>query len=221
MCRQGVVPFPRCARCHEQLLKCRYCAHYDARLLDCVSPFRPEAFPIRDPDLYLACPHHKTTLAAPRPVVRRRVWLPSVALFGVAIAIGVAVMLRLQAPPPRGPVLHTRIAPTEEGVVGEPLIMTLQVWNAGPGAAREIVVSLDRSCEKRIKLESVEPEPVQRRRTRGAEHMWFGRLEEGQVLDVALHMTPLKCGKCRMQADVASPDSDRRDRVKTLLEISS
>jgi len=221
LCRAGVLPFPRCARCHEHLLKCRYCAHYDARLLDCVSPFRPEAFPIRDPDLYLACQHHKTTLAPALPAVRRRVWMPLIALFVLAIAAGAVIMLRLQAAPPRGPMLHARVPPMEESFVHEPLVVTLQVWNPGPGAVREIIVSLHRSYEKHVKLDYVEPRPSHQRRTRRAQHMWFAGLEEGQVLDVLLHVTPIRQGTWQMQVDVVSPDSDRREHVKATLEISS
>ena len=55
---KGARSYPRCRRCQEHLLKCRYCAHFDRRLLDCGHPLLREGSHINDPDLYAACPHH-------------------------------------------------------------------------------------------------------------------------------------------------------------------
>lgn len=59
---EGARSYPRCRRCGEHLLKCRYCSHFDQAVLDCVHPLLREGSHISDPDLYAACPQHDTTL---------------------------------------------------------------------------------------------------------------------------------------------------------------
>ena len=220
LCREGLVPFPRCGRCHEQLLKCRYCADYDARMLDCVSPLRAEDFHVRDPDLYLACPHHRTTLApvAPR-ALGRRVWMPAVALTMAAVAVAV-IFTRPRPAPEGGLALHARVAPAHETYLGEPMVLELQIWNPGPGKTDEIVLALDRTYRKHVQLTYVEPEPFAERRTRRWHRMWFSGLEEGEVLDVRMHMVPIKQGTWQMRAEVMSPGVAKRERLQATLEIA-
>jgi hypothetical protein len=220
LCREGVVPFPRCARCHEQLLKCRYCADYDARMLDCVSPFRTDEPRIRDPDLYLACPYHRTTLAPTQKALRRRVWMAAIAI-GLLAGAGAIFAVWPRPAPPHGPNLHARIAPpTEESFLREPMVLEFQIWNPGPGRISEIILALDRSYRKHVELTYVEPEPLEERRTLKWDRMWFSGLEEGEVLEVRLHVTPIKQGTWQLLAEVLSPDISRRETVAATFEIS-
>jgi len=221
LCREGIVPFPRCGRCHEQLLKCRYCADYDARTLDCVSPFRVEDFHIKDPDLYLACPHHMTTLAPTvQPAVRWKLWLP-VLILVVAAAVATAIIARRWAPASATtPVLHARVAPTDNMFMDEPIVLHLQIWNPGPGSVEQVVVALDRTYEKHVRLTYVEPEPLQHRLGRKFERMWFSSLEEGEVLDVRLHTTAVAQGTWQVRLEVMAPGSGRRELVNATLEIA-
>jgi len=219
LCREGVVPWPRCGRCHEQLLKCRYCADFDARMLDCVSTFRPEDFRMRDPDLYLACPHHRTTLGVgpPQRLVRRLVWAGALVLAVAAITAMLVLRPRNTASPQ--PVVHARAVPVAEAVVREPLVVELQIWNPGPGDVEQVVVALDRSCERYLRLTYVEPTPLAQRRTKSARIMWFARLAEGEVLSLRLHVTPTRDGSTHLEAEVAVPGSGRRERVAAPLDI--
>ena len=59
----------RCRRCRELLGKCRYCDHYDARLLDCTHLSHRIDEKIVDPDAVLTCLDFESSLAAER---RRR-----------------------------------------------------------------------------------------------------------------------------------------------------
>jgi hypothetical protein len=220
LCRSGVVPFPRCARCHEHLLKCRYCAYYDARMLDCVSPYRPEDLRIRDPDLYLACPHHKTTLTPPEPrALRTRVWMPAFCVLLLAV-LGITILARLRPAAPTRPELHARVVPVEEAILQEPVVMEVQVWNPGPGRVSDVIVAIDRSYQKHVNLTYVEPEPAVQRRGSKWERLWFPGLKQGEVLEVYLHVTPIKQGTWQFKAEVTSPDAPRREQVATTLEIS-
>ncbi|HUT75113.1 MAG TPA: hypothetical protein VM221_09825 [Armatimonadota bacterium] len=222
LCREGIVPFPRCGRCHEQLLKCRYCADYDAQMLDCVSISRPDDFHISDPDRYLACPFHKSTLdLARQALVRSRVWVTTLILAVVA-ALAVVLLARHYAPPPApAVVLHARIAPTEVVSVREPAIISIQIWNPGPGRVEQVVVALDRSCERHLRLDRIMPKPSRQRRTDRTRRMWFPALAAGGVLDLQLHVTPVRAGTCRLAAEIMAPGSGRRERVKTSLDIAS
>ena len=220
LCRERVVPFPRCARCHEHLLTCRYCAHYDARMLDCVSPFRPEDLRIRDPDLYLACPHHKTTLAPPEPrAIRKRVWVPAFGILLVAV-LGVFILARRGPAPPPGPDLHARVVPVEEAILQEPMVIEVQIWNPGPGPVSDVIMAIDRSYQRHVNLTYVEPEPVVQRRTSKWERLWFPGLDKGETLEVYLHVMPVKQGTWQFKAEVTSPDAPRREQLATTLEIS-
>jgi len=219
LCREGLVPWPRCGRCHERLLKCRYCADFDARMLDCVSTFRSEDFRMRDPDLYLACPHHRTTLEVrpPQRLVRRQVWA-GVFLLGVA-AVAAMLVLRPRDTASSQPVVHARGVPAPDAVVHEPMVVELQIWNPGPGDVEQVIVALDRSCERYLRLTYVEPTPLAQRRTESARIMWFARLAKGEVLSLRLHVTPTKEGSIHLEADVEVPGSGRREHVALPLDI--
>ena len=218
LCREGLVPFPRCAHCHEQLLKCRYCADYDARILDCVSPFRADEPSIRDPDLYTACPYHRTTLLPAPKALRSRVWVTAVVL-GLLAAGGAMFALQPRPVGPR-PNLYARLAPlAEEAVRDQPMVVELQIRNPGPGRASEVIVGLDRTYRKHVRLTGVEPEPLARRSTLKWDRMWFSELEQGQMLAVSLHVTPITGGTWRLRAEVRSPDTSRREVVSRVFEI--
>jgi hypothetical protein len=220
LCREGLVPWPRCARCHEQLLKCRYCRHYDAQLLDCTSLHRADEPPIRDPDAYLACPYHSSRLKPVEKVVRRRVWMPGIAFVVVAGLIAFAAA-RIRAPSVTGPVLHARVEPIEESFLNEPLTVKLQVWNPGPGDVQQVIVSLDRSFEKHVKLDQADPTPLRQRRGRKWLRMWFGELKEGETLDLNLLVKPIRTGTWQLRADILSPDTPHREQIQATLEIAS
>jgi len=222
LCREGLVPFPRCGQCHEQLLKCRYCAHFDAQMHDCVSTARPEDFHVSDPDRYLACPYHKTTIAwlAGQPAVRRRVWAPA---FGLAalVLLAAAVWLHTRPSlPAAGSTLHARVVPVDEAYLNEPLIMHIQILNSGPAPSDEVVLGLDRSCERHIALTYVEPEPTRQARTGSKTYMWFPPLPAGALLELRLHVTPIRQGTWQFAAEVLTAGSTKRERLKTTLEIA-
>ena len=80
----------RCRICREPLGKCRYCEHYDPRMLDCTHPGHRLDEPIVDADAVLNCPDFASTLAAPRPG-RRASW----AVLRTAVLTTAAVSLLL------------------------------------------------------------------------------------------------------------------------------
>ncbi|UCH33485.1 MAG: hypothetical protein JSV65_13025 [Armatimonadota bacterium] len=188
-------------------------------MLDCASPYRAEDFRVRDPDLYLACPHHRTTLAVveQRPV-RRRVWIPGVALVILAV-LTAFFFARWRPAAPGGPVLHARIVPLDEVCMHEPAMIQLQIWNPGGGRCEQVILALDRSYEKHVTLTYIEPEPVDQRRTAKWDRFWFPGLEEGDVLDVHLHISPVKHGTWQFAAELMSPDAAGRERIEATLEI--
>ncbi len=222
LCREGLVPFPRCGQCHEQLRKCRYCAHFDAQMHDCVCTARPEDFHIHDADLYLACPYHKTSIAwlAGEPAVRRRVWAPAFALAAVAVLAALAWLHTRPSPRAAGPTLHARAAPVEEAFLQEPLTMHIQILNSGPGPTEEVVFGLDRSCERHVTVTSVEPEPTREARTGTRTYMWFPPLQERGVLELRLHVIPIKQGTWQFAADILTAGGSRRERLEATLEIA-
>lgn len=221
LCRVGVVPFPRCARCHEHLLKCRYCARFDERMLDCTSEYRDPDFRISDPDLYLACPYHKTTIAVNvERAVRRRVWVPALGLVVVAVLAALMVERTIRRPPTDAAQLHARLLPIEVAYLHDPLTMTIQIWNAGPGRAEQVVLRLDRSYERYVKLDDVTPEPTQRIRTPETYALWFPELASGGTLNVNLEVTPHRRGRMHFIADAMSPGGGQQDRIVVNVELS-
>lgn len=220
LCREGLAPWPRCGRCQEQLLKCRYCQDYDARQLDCISLHRADEPPIRDPDAYLSCRYHRSTLRPIEKVVRRRVWMPGFALIAAAIVVA-TLAARMRTPPASGPRLHARVQSFQEAFVSEPMTVKLQVWNPGPGDVSQVIVALDRSLEKHVKLTRVDPQPARQRRGRKWLRLWWPGLRETETLDVTLSVTPIKAGTWQLRADILSPDSPRREQIEATLEIAS
>lgn len=101
------------------------------------------------------------------------------------------------------------------------MTVKLQIWNPGPGDVSQVIVALDRSFEKHVKLTGVDPKPTRQRRGRRWMRLWWPGLKETETLDLTLFVMPIKAGTWQLRTEILSPDSPRRERIEATLEIAS
>ena len=96
---EGYMGFPLCHKCHEHLLKCRYCQNFDTQFFVCSHPKRVEELgPSADPDTGRACPYFSSlhlVQADSRASRAISVWAPIVVTILVAMVVVGVVRLSL------------------------------------------------------------------------------------------------------------------------------
>lgn len=99
---EGYMGFPICHKCHEHLIKCRYCQNFDRQFYVCGHPKRVEELgPSVDPDIGRSCPYFSSLheVREPSPVARTtRTWTAVlIAVLAIIVVVGL-VILGLQGP---------------------------------------------------------------------------------------------------------------------------
>ena len=146
---EGARSYPRCRRCQEHLLKCRYC---ERRLLDCDHPLRAEDSHVSDPDVYLACPHHRTTLrVGPAGKALALASSPPV-LTALALSVIIAVAAysllayyqRANEIVPARLTMRAVVRPAQ-AAVGQTVWIKIDILNTGRARAEHVTLYVDRA----------------------------------------------------------------------------
>ena len=188
---QGIGPSPRCRHCHEHLLKCRYCSHFDRRLLDCGHPLLREGSHISDPDLYAGCRQHATTLRvgsggralaliAKPPVLTALVLAVAIAAGGYAFAHYYQRSNEVAAPRLS---MTASLHPTRAGV-GQVVWIKVDIANHGRVPAEHVTLYVSRSFLANCEPMELSPPPQGTASDANWERLDFGTLGPGAGLTV-------------------------------------
>jgi len=213
--------YPRCRTCGELLIKCRYCANFDMRIMDCTHEVLADRIRVSDPDLFTECPYHSYV---PRrgAVVRPRARLKSLTLIGGALIAG-AVFLAIAYRAGRQPANKIVVLATtpEQMTVGTTGQVRVTLVNRGRSAVRQITVSLDRRFLSRFRFDFKMLDPPARRwySTRAMWHLEFGGLRPDESLSIVLPITGDKPGSHRLRYQVFSEEGlhERGETATTVL----
>ncbi len=186
----------RCYKCHEALGKCRYCKHFDLRILDCVNVNRRLDDHVTDPDEVRDCPDFVSRLTE-GGVVRARptravikglvaVWVLGLAGFGAFFLVRAftqetpATSLRVSADAPSS-VLEDEV-----------LSVTVLVANQGGATARDVRVTLTGRGMTNLICQAVTPEECYWESTPTTVIAALGDMETGTIQSVSYRFLPAK-----------------------------
>jgi hypothetical protein len=212
----------RCARCREALGKCRYCHFFNARMIDCTHPARPEELRIVDLDQVLNC-RDFTTLLTPSPPRERLFRLLRTAAIAVVaslvVMLGAVRLYRLvtQVPPPV--LLDAAVSVPEECYQESGLDITLLVKNKADHAAKDVQVVISGQTMPRLTCQYVEPPEAFAEATSKSTSAWLGEIAPGDIASVSFHFQPQKAGKVDLLARVVAENMEGPTRIHIDTEV--
>jgi len=163
--RDDSVDFPFCTHCHELLVKCGYCAHFDAAAGICRRAKSGRRKVSSDDGV--DCPHYRSILVSPVAFTQRVIgpgkWVLAVAVILFALIV-VGTVLQPQAPAGTSPnsVRPIRVRAWWQSPirVGQEFEIEFTVTNVDAGASSGAVrLAIPAAFLDRFKVLSVDPAP--------------------------------------------------------------
>ncbi len=185
----------RCYKCHEALGKCRYCKHFDLRILDCTSGTLRSDEHVTDPDEVRDCPDFVSRLTGGVSRARpTRAIITGIVLVWVMALAGVGVFLLLRAFTEETPTtsLHVSADAPSSVMQDEVLSVTVLVANQGGVTARDVMVTLTGRGMANLICQAVTPEECYWEATPKAASAALGDIEAGTIQSVSYRFLPAK-----------------------------
>jgi hypothetical protein len=169
--REDSVDFPLCTHCHEALVKCGYCAHYDSAAGVCRD--RKSGRRKVSANDGLDCPRYRsilaTTIAFTQRVISPAKWVLMMAgvLFAL-IVVGPLVAGRKGPGPSTGPTvmgvqMQARWTTDPPPTVGRPFRLEFLLSNPDTRASGPVRISMPAAFLNCFKVLSITPRPTNRR----------------------------------------------------------
>jgi hypothetical protein len=200
----GQLRLARCRRCREPLGKCRYCANYDSRLLDCTSLEKPDGLRIVDADEALNCAEFVSTLEAG---ARPRRMAPSLArtaavaaALGLAALLGLSYLYRERSMPGVGPPLRVRATVPEVSFQDDGLDVRVLVVNGAEYTAEGVTVVIRGPSIRYLVWQYTEPPEFHLAGPTRAPQALLGNLAPGEVCSVLFHLQADRAGELNLTA---------------------
>jgi len=195
----------RCRSCHESLGKCRYCQHFDLRLLECSHPFRRTDERVLDADEVLNCPEFTTLLAGRLPPTGphvARTIIVAVVLAAAVLLLAARLLRPRELPPPAA--LRVSVSNPESSFREDRLEFKVLVLNQSNRPARDVRVYLTGSSMKDLLCEYVDPPESFEEATPQRACAWLGPLEPGQIGTILFRFRPNCTGTLHLAAFVTA-----------------
>jgi hypothetical protein len=212
----------RCGRCHEALGKCRYCRHYDPRMMDCTHLSRRTDERIVDADAVLDCPDFSSLLVTAglpsffhRPLVRTT-------LLGLVLAVPVLLgLLRLLTPPPPPPPAAIKVSAraTPASFLEDGFDVTVFVHNQADHPATEVRVFVSGRSMSHLICQYVDPPETFEDASPRATSAFLGDLQPGQIKSVQFHFRSTRASELALVTHVTAANLDVLTRVPLSCEV--
>jgi len=207
----------RCRTCQEVLGKCRYCQYYDARLIDCTHPARPEELRIVDADEALNCPDFTSTLVVGGA---KRRWLVPVlrtgviaALAGIAAFLGVVHLYRAFTRPPPPVLLRASASAPAVSFLEAGFDVKVLVLNEAEHAARDVQIFIRGPTVAHLVCQSVDPPEAFVEASPQMVCGWLGDLPSGHIGSVSFRFMADEPGELKLVAQVTAANVPGPQRV--------
>jgi hypothetical protein len=212
----------RCRKCRVFLAACRYCQHYDPKMMDCTHPARPDWLRITDPSEALNCADFALAVSGaggrvrPRHVIRTGAIAAVVALGAM---VGAARLYQgLSQPGPSVPLRATVSAPDETTAeAGFPV--TVLLLNEGEYPAEAVQVVIGGKSIRNLVCQGVEPPECFLEATPRRACARIQRVEPGEIGSVTFYFTPRQPGEVKLVAQVTAENASAPERVTIEAEI--
>lgn len=211
----------RCRRCREPLGKCRYCEHYDPRLLDCTSVTRRSDDKILDADAALNCAEFSSLLVTAGPagwVNWRRLWkTAALAIVVVGVCLGLRWYQTPRAAPPV--LLKTSLRVPASSFQDEGFNVTVLVRNQADQPARRVEVLISGRSMTHLTCQWVDPSEAFMEASPKSVRTLLGDLEPGEIRSVQLHFSAREPGELDLTAHVTAANVEAPTRVRISSEV--
>lgn len=212
----------RCRACREALGKCRYCQHYDSRLLDCTNPSREPGDHLLDADAVLNCPEFESTLAAsPLPRLPWALLRTAVCTAAVALLIMYGMVRFYQRPArPLPPVLLKASISTPGVSFRESgFDVTVLVQNKTDDPARDVQVSIRGPSISHLTCQEMRPPDAYMESAPTSVCAWLGDIPPGEIRSVTLHFLATRAGELDLNAYITAANLDAVQKIPVEGEV--
>ncbi len=211
----------RCAQCRTELSACRYCRFYDARMMDCIHPSRPDYLRIVDAREALNCQDFASTLAGRgRRFALRITRTAVIAAVVTAIALFGFVSLYRKATEEAPPVLlRAAVSAPEECEREAGFNVKVLVQNTADQPAEEVQVVISGLSMPRLTCQYMEPPEAFAEATEKATTAWIGRIEPGDIASVEFSFAPSREGKVDLVAQVIAANMEGPQKIPIKSEV--
>ena len=212
----------RCRMCHVNLSACRYCQSYDARMMDCTHPARPDWLRITDPTEALNCADFTSIVSGAGARVRLRQVIRTgviAAVLALAAMLGTVRLYHVVTQPgPSVPLRATVSAPAEASAdAGFPIKVLL--LNQGQQPAKGVQVVIGGKSIRNFVCQGIEPPECFVEATARRACARIKRVEPGAIGSVTFYFTPREPGEVQLVAQVTAENAKAPERVLIEAEI--
>ncbi|MCC6443907.1 MAG: hypothetical protein IT210_10695 [Armatimonadetes bacterium] len=200
---KGYMTFPICHKCHENLVKCRYCQHYDLRLMECTSVLRDNPS-VPDADVVINCQFYSTARKFDAGAARTHRPAIALALAAVLILVGAAlawtVLMNWQsASQDVGGILSYQVAVPDQVEMSQGVNITVAVSAPPFRGSDNVVLRLEQASLENLRFAGSVPEPQRTESTRKNTYLHYGPLAPGQAMQVSLSFAPEKAQNYKLR----------------------
>ena len=212
----------RCRGCRELLGKCRYCDHYDARLLDCTHLSHRLDDKIVDPDAVLTCVDFDSTLAAERkrrPPLRLVRPGPLVALAAALAILGVVHFYRGATLPPPPALLRATVSVPSVSFRDSGFDVKVLVRNDAERPARDVEVFVTGRSLRHLTCQYIQPPEAFQETSRHSVSALLGDLQPGDIQWVLFHFIAARAGELDLTAHVTASNVPTPQKLQISGEV--
>ncbi len=211
----------RCAQCRTELSACRYCRFYDARMMDCIHPSRPDYLRIVDAREALNCPDFSSLLiGSGRRLALRLTRTVVIAAVLTALAFWGFVFLYQKATEERPPVLLRAVVNAPEECEREAgFKVKVLVQNMADQPAIDVQVVISGLSMPRLTCLNTDPPEAFAEATEKSTTAWLGRIEPGDITSVEFIFAPSREGKVDLVAQVIAANMEGPQKIPIKSEV--
>lgn len=207
---EGLMDFPRCHRCHENLQRCLYCRHFAVERGECLHPTAQPLY-VAEGERALRCPFFLSRyLLAPQPEGWTRPlsavsWSLIVAGLILALVLGAVWLLEPAPYVPRSVFLTAEWSGPV--VVGQSIRLSFFIYNRDPRAIPHPLLKVEQHLFRRLLWQGIFPQPLGVPYDR--EEFRFFPLEPippDTLRVVTLTLLPLEEGEFQVRAELWAED---------------
>jgi hypothetical protein len=201
----------RCPSCHEPLGKCRYCASFDLRLLDCVSLYRPTDQHISDPDEVRDCPYFRSRLVGssrPSRFALLRTGTVTTVL-AAALFFGALTWVRHLASPAAAGPLKATVGVPETSIRDEGFDLRVVVFNPTDQPVTDVRVLISGRSLPSVTCQYVDPPECFAESTPRTVTAVVGDLPPAEHRAVRFHFSSQRFGRVSLAAHITAANTSR------------
>jgi hypothetical protein len=212
----------RCERCGAALHCCRYCTHFDHRVLDCAHPDLVDIEHITDADDVRSCRYFsfnpRITTAKTFLSLSISMWMSAIAL----IVLGGLLYIGLTRTSTGAPLsaLQLNVQPPGTIVREDPCDISFSIVNNSQATARNVMITVEATTLSALDYTQSQPVPRRVDRRGKSMNLVFGDVAAGQTITGSISFTPKRTGTIPIGLMLSAENIDKPSLVNTQIQIT-